>query len=208
MIVSRTISDRKKQRSVVQKVILQINAKLGGELWSVAMPKVSAWLFIYLVKVISNSELQMNLMVCGIDVYHDKLSGKSIAALVSSMNPQCTRWYSRTCEQMSNQELVDSLGPCFVAAIKKFAECNQGPPNRIVLFRDGVGDGQLAHVSQHEAAQLEKCFSNFSSEYKPKLSIVVVQKRINQRIFGIEGRNLKNPPPGTVVDHTITRFNW
>ena len=37
----RTISDQRKLRSVTQKIALQINCKLGGELWSVKIPAVS-----------------------------------------------------------------------------------------------------------------------------------------------------------------------
>ena len=77
-----------------------------------------------LTNAVIASCFQSNLMVCGIDVYHDKAASKSVAALVCSMNSSCTRWYSRTCEQMQRQELVDVLKPLFVAAIKKFAEVN------------------------------------------------------------------------------------
>lgn len=41
MIISKTISDERKLRSVVQKISLQINAKLGGELWQLHIPLVS-----------------------------------------------------------------------------------------------------------------------------------------------------------------------
>ena len=41
MIVTKTVSDERKLRSVVQKISLQINAKLGGELWHLAIPLVS-----------------------------------------------------------------------------------------------------------------------------------------------------------------------
>ena len=41
--------------------------------------------------------------------------------------------------------------------------------------------------------------------YCPKLAVVVVQKRISTRIFCRSAKGLDNPPPGTVVDHTITR---
>jgi hypothetical protein len=34
----RTISDAKKVTSVVQKILLQINCKLGGELWGINVP--------------------------------------------------------------------------------------------------------------------------------------------------------------------------
>ena len=42
VINARTISMPNKLRSVTQKVALQINAKLGGELWAVEIPLVRA----------------------------------------------------------------------------------------------------------------------------------------------------------------------
>jgi aubergine-like protein len=33
--------------------------------------------------------------------------------------------------------------------------------------------------------------------------------RINLRFFNIDNRGaMRNPPPGTVVDHTVTRRDW
>lgn len=37
----RTISQQQKLRSIAQKVLLQMNSKLGGELWTVTVPLVS-----------------------------------------------------------------------------------------------------------------------------------------------------------------------
>lgn len=37
-IIARTISQEKKLRSVTQKIALQINCKLGGELWALKIP--------------------------------------------------------------------------------------------------------------------------------------------------------------------------
>lgn len=36
----RTISQPQKLRSIAQKILLQINCKLGGELWTVSVPLV------------------------------------------------------------------------------------------------------------------------------------------------------------------------
>ena len=41
VINARTISQQQKLRSVTQKIALQINVKLGGELWAVEIPVVS-----------------------------------------------------------------------------------------------------------------------------------------------------------------------
>lgn len=37
----RTISNQAKLRSIAQKILLQVNCKLGGELWTVSVPMVS-----------------------------------------------------------------------------------------------------------------------------------------------------------------------
>ena len=53
----------------------------------------------------------------------------------------------------------------FSAALKKYFEVNSSLPARIVIFRDGVGDGQLAAVLEHEIPQLVKCFKDIKEDY-------------------------------------------
>lgn len=187
VLIARTITQQQKLRSVTQKVALQMNAKLGGELWAVEIPLKSC-------------------MVIGIDVYHDKSYGnKSIAGFVASTNPSFTRWYSRTAMQEQSQELIHELKLCMQAALKKYNEVNQSLPERIIVFRDGVGEGREEYVSEFEVPQFNSCFSIFGDNYSPKLAVVVVQKRISTRIFGRSGNGYENPPPGVIVDHTVTK---
>ena len=51
------------------------------------------------------------------------------------------------------------------------------------MYRDGVGDGQLAVVQDYEVRQIVESFTDFGADYHPKLTVVVVQKRINTRLF-------------------------
>ncbi|PRD22810.1 UNVERIFIED_CONTAM: Piwi-like protein [Trichonephila clavipes] len=194
VINAKTICDARKLRSVVQKIALQMNCKLGGELWSVHIP-------------------MKDLMVCGLDTYHDLSKGRrSVLGFVSSINQNRTRWFSVTAMQNQGQELGDSLKMLFLAALRKYFDVNHRLPEKIVLFRDGVSDGQMEIVSKYEAGQLASCFKHFSENYNPTLTINVVQKRINTRIYTAknQGRNtvLDNPPPGTILDHTVTRKSW
>ncbi len=47
------------------------------------------------------------------------------------------------------------------------------------------------------------------SDYSPQFSYVIVQKRISTRILLKGGPKMyDNPPPGTVVDNTITRYRF
>ena len=89
-----------------------------------------------------------------------------------------------------------------------FVQENQELPKSIIVYRDGVSDGQLTLVQDFEVPQLMKVFRNFDG-YDPKLSFVVVQKRINTRIYSqLSGGNLGNPPPGSIMDHTVTKRKW
>ena len=229
----KTISNEKRLVSVVQKVALQINCKLGGEVrflldfWGCSCSNLFSlqlWACVTPFK---------GLMVVGIDIYHDATrKGGSIAGVVCSMNDACTKYFSLSVEQKQGQEIMDALRIAFIEGLIKYWEANQRWPNQIVVFRDGVGDGQLEATEKHEAEQFQRVFTNgnghngasevskmqsklsemIPDNYKPGFAFVVVQKRINTRIVSIVRKGNRNdyanPPPGTVVDHTVTRYRY
>nr|XP_044987560.1 piwi-like protein 2 isoform X2 [Jaculus jaculus] len=185
----RTISQPTRLRSVAQKILLQMNCKLGGELWGVDIPL-------------------KQLMVIGMDVYHDPSRGmRSVVGFVASINLTLTKWYSQVVFQMPHQEIVDSLKLCLVASLKKYYEVNHRLPEKIVIYRDGVSDGQLKTVANYEIPQLQKCFEAFEN-YQPKMVVFVVQKKISTNLYLAANNHFMTPNPGTVVDHTITSCEW
>ena len=62
--------------------------------------------------------------------------------------------------------IKESLSTFFTASLKKYHEVNGVLPERIIVYRDGVGDGQLGAVSQHEVPQLLSTFKDFGAEYR------------------------------------------
>jgi hypothetical protein len=62
-------------------------------------------------------------------------------------------------------------------------QVNHRFPDLIVIYRDGVGDGQLKVSAEYEVPQFESCFQHISPDYHPKLVVIVCHKRINTRIF-------------------------
>ena len=70
------------------------------------------------------------------------------------------------------------------------------------ILRDGVGDGQIPYVLEHEVAAIEKCFKECGME-GVKFTYVIVSKRINTRFFR-DGGKASNPPSGTIVDDVVT----
>uniref|UniRef100_A0A663ECB4 Piwi-like protein 2 n=1 Tax=Aquila chrysaetos chrysaetos TaxID=223781 RepID=A0A663ECB4_AQUCH len=178
-----------KMRSVVQKVLLQLNCKLGGELWGVDIPL-------------------KHLMVIGMDVYHGRSKGmRSVIGFVASMNHILTKWYSRVVFQMPHQEIADSLRLCLADALQHFHEMNHCLPKKIVVYRDGVSDSQLNTVLKYEIPQMQKCFDTFEN-YQPSMVVMVVQKQISTNFYTLTAEQFTSPPPGTVIDHTVTSSDW
>ncbi|XP_068166185.1 piwi-like protein 2 [Antennarius striatus] len=191
VINARTISQPQRLMSVAQMILLQINCKMGGELWTVGVPL-------------------KHLMVVGVDVHHDiSKKRQSVMGFVASLNSSLTHWYSRVTFQTPNQELISGFRVCFLAALQKYYEVNHNLPDKIVVYRDGVSDGQLKMVELYEIPQLIDCFEKYPN-YEPKFVFIVVQKRINTTIYSCNeaASNFGTPRPGTVLDHTLTRREW
>jgi len=189
VVTSAIIEDEKKRRSVVTKVAIQMNCKLGGEVMMTNIP----------IK---------NIMICGIDTYHDSQKKKSsVCAFIATSNQNKTKFYSRASIQETHQELSSNLTLTFKAACEHYKKINGVFPEKIIIYRDGVSDGQLALVKDSEIPQIEKAFTALDASYKPTMAVIIVKKRGNARFF--TGRpTLGNPPCGTVIDSVVTRKEW
>ncbi|XP_076107273.1 piwi-like protein 1 [Mytilus galloprovincialis] len=191
VVLSRTIFKKQNLQSVSTNIAIQLNCKLGGELWVASMPGMTT-----------------GLMIVGIDVFHDKKNNKSYAGVVCSLNKECTRYFSTVTPQLSGQELIDGIYVKFAEGLKKYHQVNGHLPGNIVVYRDGVGDGQLDMVMEHEVKQMQGCTVDLYPDVPPKMAVVIVKKRISQRFFSKNHQNYSNPTPGTVVDSALTKSEW
>nr|XP_056714838.1 piwi-like protein 4 [Euleptes europaea] len=190
-VLARTLSKQGMLMSVATKIAMQIICKLGGELWAVDIPLKS-------------------LMVVGIDVNKDAVNkGHSVVGFVASTNVKLTRWFSRCMLQNSGANMADCLKICMEGALSQWQKCNGGQlPARIIVYRDGVGDGQLKMVVDYEVPQLLSVLSECRGDHRPKLSMIVVRKKCHLRFFTEANRGLENPPIGTIIDTEATRPEW
>lgn len=190
-INSKTLKNEAKNRSIVLKILLQMNCKLGGTLWAIKIPLPKT-------------------MICGIDTYHEAgHKGITVGGFVASLNPEFTRWYSRPTIQEKREELVNGLIASMESSLTAFKAFNGYYPDRIIIYRDGVGDGQLPLVQNYEVPQFKIAIKRVDPDYKPLLTFIVVQKRINSKFFRVVpnkqgAESLVNPPPGSVLDYNIT----
>ncbi|CAN7986806.1 unnamed protein product [Ixodes hexagonus] len=189
VLLSRTIGNRRNMRSVAAKVAIQLNCKLGGQAWCLEIPLAHT-------------------MIIGYDTYHDSSRrGRSAGAFVASLNRTFTRWFSRVSFHTTHQELGNSLAAHLQDALRQYASDNNGAvPERIIFYRDGVSDGQIAQVREWEIDQILVSLCALFPGKEHKLAFVVVTKRISTRFFAVSGSGgYANPPPGTVVDTEVTR---
>ncbi|XP_030846820.1 seawi isoform X1 [Strongylocentrotus purpuratus] len=188
VIVSRTLSKQQMLMSVATKIAMQMNCKMGGDLWRVEIPL-------------------SNLMIIGIDSYHDSLTkGRSVLGFVASMNKSQTSFFSSCAFQHAQGEFGANLSTLMNNALKRYYQINEKFPERIIIFRDGVGDSQVNLVVDYELKQIKDTLDKvYPQGTVHKLAVVVVKKRINNRFFANLRGGLSNPPPGTVIDDVVTK---
>lgn len=102
----------------------------------------------------------------------------------------------------SSETLSNEFGLSVSKAILAFREKYQTLPKKIIIYRGGVGDGDIPYVKDHEVKNLEqKLQSMYDTAQQPlELVFMIVTKKINTRIFNGD----RNPDCGTVVDDVIT----
>nr|XP_019611125.1 PREDICTED: piwi-like protein 3 [Rhinolophus sinicus] len=189
-VVAQTLDKPQTLMTIATKIAQQMNCKMGGALWKV------------------QTGLQ-NAMFIGIDCFHDTVNRqKSIAGFVASMNEDLTEWFSQCIFQESGQELVNGLRACLQEALKLWYERNSILPYSIIVYRDGVGDGQLQALIDYEIPQIVSSLESIFKSQNFKLTFIVVKKRINTRFFVQSQGRLRNPLPGTVVDVVLTKREW
>ncbi|XP_004709078.1 piwi-like protein 4 [Echinops telfairi] len=189
-VLTRTLNKQGIMMSLATKIAMQVTCKLGGELWAVEIPLKS-------------------LMVVGIDVCKDAQNkGIVVVGCVASINPRITRWYSRCILQRTTTDVADCLKVFMTGALNKWYKHNHEVPARIIVYRDGVGDGQLRTLIDYEVPQLLSSVAESSSSASSRLSVIVVRKKCIPRFFTERNHTLQNPPLGTVVDSEATRPAW
>ncbi|XKL69438.1 hypothetical protein PGB90_007207 [Kerria lacca] len=184
VVLNKTLQNRGIM-SITTKIAVQINCKIGGAPWSVAIPV-------------------NGLMAVGFDVCHDPTDKrKSYSGIVATLDKSCSRYFSAVTHHNAGEELSINFSENIKIALERFQMRNEGNlPKVIVIYRDGVGDGNLKYVYEQEVQEIKKKLNEiYQKKNVPlKLAFIIVTKRINTRIF----YGNRNPPPGSIVDDVIT----
>ncbi|OAX43740.1 Piwi-domain-containing protein [Rhizopogon vinicolor AM-OR11-026] len=195
------IRKEKGQPQYFANVALKVNMKMGGVNHKLD-ENTSRWL------------LGMPTMVVGMDVTHpgpgSATGTPSIAAVVASVDNQFAQYPCSLEIQKSRKEMITNLKDMMVERLKLFKQHGKILPQRVLVYRDGVSEGQFNIVRTEELPEILKAFHTFDQPkkpYRPKLTIVICGKRHHTRFYPTERKDAAhdgNPKPGTVVDRGVT----
>ncbi|KAL8783568.1 MAG: hypothetical protein Q9195_009350 [Heterodermia aff. obscurata] len=185
-------------------VMLKINLKFGGVNHKLAEESQASG-------IIGNGKT----MVVGIDVTHPSRGSRegapSIFALVASQDRHLSQWPVRFGVQKKSREEVISNGPrlttMFQELLKLWQAKNRKYPENIIIYRDGVSEGQYSAVVQQELKALREACNYYYIELPP-MTLIVVAKRHHTRFYPTENKHADstyNAKCGTVVDRGITQ---
>ncbi|GAB2285479.1 argonaute 5 [Dionaea muscipula] len=196
----------------LENVSLKINVKVGGRN-TVLLDAIERR-----IPMISDRPT----IIIGADVTYPSPgedSMPSIAAVVASMDwPEITKYRGLVSAQ-GREEIIQDLykvvqdpvrglihGGMIREHLIAFRRSTAQKPDRIIFYRDGVGEGQFAEVLLKEMDAIRKACASLEEGYLPRVTFVVVQKRHHTRLFasdrGMTDRS-GNILPGTVVDTQI-----
>ncbi|KAI1827005.1 Piwi-domain-containing protein [Xylaria intraflava] len=159
---------------------------------------------------------QQPTMVVGYDVTHPtNLAGNtsglpSLVGMVASIDSDLGQWPGTIWAQGGLVEMLDeTLEKRFAERLQLYRQHNRQLPANIIIFRDGVSEGQFAQVLDKELPHIRNaCKAVYPAKEQPKIALIVSVKRHQTRFFPtdprhtVKSRNIKN---GTVVDRGVTQ---
>jgi aubergine-like protein len=180
--------------SVVSKVLMQMCAKLRAKLWKVDTPK----------------DINVNghqTMIVGADVFHKNMH-QSVTSVVSTYDRDFCSYYSQTSVQKrKGDDTLYDIADKVKQAARRYVKENKAPPNIIIVYRDGVGQGQVDRVREVELKSLIKGLQSEFNGHHVKLAYIIVTKRLSDRFFTKSGNYINNPAGGLIVDTDVVKDN-
>ncbi|KAE8241034.1 hypothetical protein A4X13_0g7595 [Tilletia indica] len=185
----------------VANVAMKINVKIGGGNHAVAPQDLPG--------------LAPGTMLMGADVTHPPpgLGLDSIAASVATVDGKRMIYghevrLQRNAGRGQSQEIILSMKSMVETHLKRWEAKNQGQlPTAILMYRDGVSEGQFAAAKDVELRSIRDAIHAVRPGYKMKVTYVVCGKRHHVRFSAEDPKDTDrsgNVRAGTVVDTTVT----
>jgi len=204
-IVSQCVSQDKSRSfenpAYVSNVLLKINSKLGGQNSHLKRKEKNG------DKISLPTPLMRKTMIVGLDVnQRSKIeqTGFSIASAVATFDRDFVNYFSTSRIQPTEATEIVSCKDIFFELLENFISRNNTPDN-IIVFREGVSDGEFKGMMK-EVQMIKEACSSINPTYSPKIVFIVVQKKHHIRFLPDQKKcdfKSGNSIPGLAVDTGI-----
>lgn len=160
-------------------------------------------------------------LVLGVDVCHpspkerseEDIRKLSVATVVGNIDVDCTEFRASSRLQETGEENIVRFKDEISARICDFVVNTQSRPKHIVVYRDGICEGDFQRILYEEKRAILDCCADIEPDYKPTITYIVVSKRHHTRFFlknESEGHveHGHNVLPGTLVEDTVTTTDY
>jgi hypothetical protein len=167
-------------------------------------------------------------MVVGYDVTHptnmgpsrqkdkdgNEIRPPSMVGLVASVDQYLAQWPSAAWNNKGGVEILDEkLVEAFKSRLQLWKNKNaQQLPQNILIYRDGVSEGQFRTVLEEELPHIRKACQAMYGPKQPRITLVVSVKRHQTRFYPTDPNHIhvrsKSPKEGTVVDRGVTNVRY
>src|SRR6218665_360711 len=188
-------------RGYHENLLLKVNGKMGG--------KNST----YDARAFDSAVLGFNSkesMVIAYDVNHPAVgesSEQSVAAVVGTTDSLFSDFVSTLSQQTRmRNEIVSTIEDHVTNLLQSYKSVNKNFPKNLLIFRDGVGEGQFEDVRKVEIASIDSALKKLG--VTANILFLVVQKIHSARFAAVTpyaagNKSTYNVPSGTVVDSGI-----
>ena len=196
--VLQSVHVQKAQAQYCSNVCMKVNAKLGGATSrAIGIKGEPGW-------------ITGPTMYVGADVSHAApgTEGSSIAAITVSFDRRGLKYAGLVETNGVRVEMITKEN--WESQFKKLAERwmetlgNKKAPNHLIYFRDGVSEGQYAHVINQEVRDIRSTLKSLDPMCSTKFTVLTATKRHHVRFFPAKGDRNGNPMPGTLVQDGCT----
>ena len=192
--VSQVVKARSIQKkgamSVCSKILLQLNAKLGGISYKALMDKTVN---------------DRKLMAIGVDSSHIKEKRTGVA-MVATINNSFTDFFNKEeiIKEENNKEQLQYCVSTFIEeAITAYNKENKGMPKGIVIYRQGVSLQQKDYLKT-EIAQIDSACKAKNVLYY----YVLVNTKTTFKFFEKTNKGYSNPSSGLLIVNGVTNRNF
>ncbi len=179
VILESTLKKGNSMRSIINKILMQINAKRGGQPW--VMDSIPLTNEPTMVMSIFNQKD----IICGVATY-DKLFSK---------------YSTKVAKIEDTLKIGNIVSNIFSYHMSTFYKHWKIAPNRIIIFRDGVNFGDIAKICKNEINSIKSAIREKNSN--AKISYILTNKKHNLKVVKQSGEYYSNIPSGTLIDNTV-----